>query len=403
MKNGKDSLLNGLQILDLADEKGSFCSKVLADMGARVIKVEKPGGDPARKIGPFLEDSQHPNKSLSFFYNNTNKIGITLDLERREGREIFLRLAKRFDVVVETFPPGRLDGLGLGFDVLRETNPGLILVSITGFGQIGPRRSYKSCDLVASAFGGQMYVTGSPSFPPLKHYGQQSYLAASLFASIGILLALRRRRQNGRGEHIDISLQEAVTSTLEHVMVQYFYENTIPKRQGSLFWHRLFHILPCKDGFIQLTLFEQWETLVEWMDGERMAEDLKDEKWNDEEYRLRHLDHIIDVLERWTKRHTTKELFELGQLMRFPWAPVHSPKEILESPHLGEREFFVDIGHPEIKTPLKYPRFPYRFSLPVSVAFKPAPLVGEDNTRIYQKELGLSEKELRRLSSQGVI
>lgn len=398
-----DLLIRGLRVLDLADEKASFCSKLLADMGAFVIKVEKPGGDPARKIGPFLGESDNPNKSLSFLYNNTNKLGITLDLEQREGREIFLRLAKGFDVVVETFPPGHLERLDLGFEILREINPGLVLVSVTGFGQTGPRKSYKSSDLVASAFGGQMYVTGSPSSYPLKHHGHQSYLAASLYAATGILLALRRRRRNGTGEHIDISIQETVTATLEHVMVRYFSEKVTPKRMGSLFWNQLFHISPCKDGFIQLTLFEKWETLVEWMDSEGMSEDLRDGSWKDEEYRLRHLDHIIEVLERWTKTHTTNELFELGQLMGFPWAPVHTPKEILESPHLREREFFVDTEHPETETSLKYARLPYRFSPPMSTAGKRGPLIGEDNSRIYQKELGLSEKELGRLSSLGVI
>jgi crotonobetainyl-CoA:carnitine CoA-transferase CaiB-like acyl-CoA transferase len=393
MENEKDSLLRGLRILDLADEKGSFCSKILADLGAFVIKVEKPGGDPARKIGPFLRDSQDPNKSLSFFYNNTNKLGITLNLEQSEGREVFLRLAGRFDVVVETFPPGHLEEPDLGYEILKETCPGLILVSVSGFGQSGPRKSYKACDLVASAFGGQMYVSGSSSSSPLKMYGEQSYISASLSAAIGILLALRQRRLTGQGDHIDISLQEAVTSTLEYVMGRYFFENIIPNRQGSLHWNHLFHVFPCKDGFIQLTLIEQWETLVEWMDGEGMAEDLKDEKWNDEEYRLRHLDHIIEVLERWTKNHTVDELIELGQLMRFPWAPVHAPSDIADTPHLREREFFFDINHHEIPTSIKYPRLPFKFTPPLSEARRRAPFVGEHNTRIYQKELGLAVRK----------
>jgi len=372
-------------------------------MGALVVKVEKPGGDPSREIGPFWGESRSPNNSLSFFYNNTNKLGITLDLEHREGREIFLGLVRKFDVVVETFPPGHLEKLDLGFEILKESNPALILASVTGFGQKGPRKAYKSCDLVASAFGGQMYVTGSLSSYPLKHYGHQSYLAASLYAAIGILLASRKRRLTGQGDHLDISLQETVSSTLEHVMVRYFFENIVSERTGSLFWNQLFHILPCKDRFIQLTLLEQWETLVEWMENEGMSEDLRDEKWKDEAYRLRHLDHIIEVMERWSKTHTTNELFELGQLMGFPWAPVQTPKGVLESPHLQEREFFTDVYHPEMESSLKYARIPYRFTPPFPKARKSAPLVGEDNHWIYAKELGLPEKELRRLASQGVI
>jgi len=399
----KDGLLKGIKALDLADEKASFCSKLLADMGACVIKVEKPGGDPSRKTGPFWKDVPHPERSLSFYYNNTNKLGITLDLENSAGRDIFLRLLKRTDVILESFSPGYLGKLGLGFEVLSEINSRLILASVSGFGQNGPRRDYKSCDLVASAFGGQMYVSGSQSTPPLKPFGEQSYYTASLFAAIGILMALRSRNQTGKGEHIDISIQEAVVSTLEHVMIRYFYEQAIAKRQGDIYWNNDFCILPCKDGFILMTLFQQWETLVEWIKSEGMAEDLVDEKWNDEEYRLKHLDHIIEVLKRWTKTHTTGELFEMGQLMQFPWAPVHTPDQVLDNLQLKEREFFIDINHPEIGASLKYPGMPYKCSSSVLKQRRRAPLIGEHNVKIYQTELGLTEKELKKLSSIGAI
>jgi benzylsuccinate CoA-transferase BbsE subunit len=402
-KGEKAGFLKGIQVLDLADEKASFCSKLLADLGARVIKIEKPGGDSSRRIGPFLGNSPHPEKSLFFYYNNTNKMGITLNLEHEEGKGIFFRLVKKTDIVIETFRPERLKAIGLGFDVLSRENPKLILVSVTGFGENGPRSQYKSCDLVASAFGGQMYVSGSPLTPPLKAFGEQSYYTASLFAATGILLAIRKRAQTGRGDHIDISLQESVVSTLDHVMVRYFYEQIIPKRQGNLHWNYSFCILSCKDGHLLMTPFEQWGTLVEWMDSEGMAEDLKDERYGEEAYRLRHIDHVIEVLERWTKSHTTHELFELGQLMRFPWAPVHSPKEVLDSPQLKERSFFIDVNHPEIGKSLKYPGVPYKFSRYSSERWKRAPLIGEDNVQIYQGELGLSDEELQRLSSLGVI
>lgn len=398
-----EALLMGIRVLDLADEKASFCSKLLADMGARVIKIEKPGGDTARTIGPFLKDSPHPERSLFFSYNNTNKLGITLNLEDSAGREVFCRLLKRTDIVVETFPPGYLRGLGLDFEGLIEINPRLILVSVTGFGQNGPRRNDKSCDLVASAMGGQMYVSGSPSTPPLKPFGEQSYYAASLFAAIGTLLALRKRNQSGKGEHIDISLQEAVTSSIDHIMIRYFYDQIISKRQGSLHWNNAFCIVPCSDGLILVTLFHQWETLVEWMDSEDMADDLMDEKWNDEEYRLQHLDHIIEVLKRWTKTHTTSELFESGQLMGFPWAPVYAPREVIESPQLKARGFFKAIDHPEINAFLKYPSLPYKLNSSLLKQWRRAPLIGEDNVEIFQGELGLTKEELQSLSSIGAI
>ncbi len=396
-------LLNGTRILDLADEKASFCTKLLAGLGARVVKIEKPGGDESRRMGPFWENASHLEKSLSFFYNNTNKLGITLDLDRNRGREIFIELVKQNDIIVETFQPGYLSSLKLDFNFLKAVNRRLILVSITGFGQKGPRKDYKSCDLVASAYGGQMYVTGSPTSPPLKAYGEQSYYLASLFAAIGILLAIRKRSQTGSGEHVDISLQEAVTATLEHVMVRFFSEAIIAGRQGSLHWNHAFKIFACKDGFIHLTLFQNWETLVEWLDSEEMAEDLKDKKWNNEEYRQQHIEHVIEVVECWTKTHRVDELFELGQLMHFPWAPVLSPKDILNSAQLKARKFFVPLYHRENDTDLSYPQLPFRFSSRFISRKKRAPLPGQDNAKIYKGELGFSNREIQQLLHLNVI
>ena len=395
-------LLKGLQVLDLADEKASFCSKLLADLGARVIKIEKPGGDPSREIGPFLEDSPNPERSFFFFHNNTNKLGITLNLEHENGKEIFFKLLRKTDVVVET-SPDYIRQNGLNYDALHIENIRLIHVSVTGFGQNGPRSQYRSCDLVASAFGGQMYVTGSPSAVPLRPFGNQSYYTASLFAAVSILLALRKRARTGKGEHIDISLQEAAVSTLDHVMVQYFYENTVSKRQGGAYWNHSFCILPCKDGHILLAPFQQWETLVEWMDNEGMAEDLRDKGYLEEGYRDSRMSHIIQVIERWTKNHTVQELFESGQLMRLPWAPISALKGVLSNSQLKARGFFVDVEHPELKRSISYPGSPYKFSNSSTGRWKRAPLVGEDNVRIYQGELGLSKEEYERLLSLGVI
>jgi len=398
-----ENALTGLRVLDLADEKASFCSKLLGDMGAEVTKVERPGGDTSRWIGPFWRNIPHPEKSLSFWYNNTSKLGVTLNLEGKEGREVFRRLSQRTNVIVETFPPGYLVGLGLGYEALSETNPGLILASVTGFGQNGPYREYKSCDIVASALGGQMHVCGASDTPPLKPYGQQAYYIASLFAAIGILLALRERKQSGRGQHIDISLQEAVAASLEHVMVRYFHEGVVSQRQGSRHWNSSFCLLPCKDGYIALSPLMQWETLVEWLDSEGMASDLTADRWQEEEYRIQHLDHILKVLKRWTKTHTTTELFELGQLMHFPWAPVASPKEVLSSPQLKARGFFVTVAHPKANTYFTYPGAPYRFSRSAWNIHRRAPLIGEHNIKVYHQELGFPKKKLDELSLRNAI
>jgi crotonobetainyl-CoA:carnitine CoA-transferase CaiB-like acyl-CoA transferase len=251
--------------------------------------------------------------------------------------------------------------------------------------------------------GGQMYVSGAPSTAPLKPFGEQSYYTASLMAVIATLLALRKRRRTGKGAHLDISLQEAVISTLEHVMVRYFHDHQIPKRTGSLSWNHEFCIVPCKDGFMLLTLLRQWDSLLEWLDSEGMADDLRDERWNDEQYRLHHLDHIIAVVKRWTQTHTKEELFQMGQAMGFPWAPVSALKEVAESPQLRERGFFVPIAHPELGTDIPYPRLPYICTPPMTMKQRRAPLIGEDTGRVLQGELGLSDEELKRLAHQGTI
>jgi len=396
----KDGLLQEITVLDLADETASFCSRLLAHMGAFVIKVERPAGDPARNTGPFLEGS---GESLSFLYHNTNKYGITLDLENRWGRETLLKLVEKSDVVLETFPPGYLDDRRLGYHHMHRVNPRVILTSVTGFGQHGPRRRFKSCDLVASALGGQMYVCGSPSTPPLKPFGEQPFYTASLFAVVAILLSLRKRSLSGEGEHLDLSVQEGVTATLEHVMIQYVHDHIVPQRQGRLHWRNAFYIFPCKEGFIHLALFQQWDTLVAWMDQEGMAGDLREEKYRDEQYRVGHLAHILAVMEKWTVTHEKGELFQLGQLMRFPWAPVFSPMEVASSPQLKAREFFVPVEACGAESTLRCPGLPFKLDPPLGGPVRWAPRVGEHNAKIHGELLGFNGAERERLAPVKVI
>jgi len=383
---GREGALSSYRILDLTDEKGILCSRLLADMGAEVIRVEKPGVD---SIGIFDEA-------------NRGKLDITLNIESKSGQNIFRRLIKTADAMVESYPPGYLELLGLSYPKLSETNPRLIMASITSFGQDGPYRDYKSCDMVASALGGQMYVCGVPGMPPLKPFGNQTYYSASIFAAIGIMLTLWNRHTTGRGQHIDISLQECAAATLDHVLVRYFYEGLVAKRQGSVHWNSAFRIFPCCDGYILLSLLLHWETLVEWLESEGMAEDLADKKWRDREYRLKHLDHIIDVLERWTKTHTVIELVEPGQLMHFPWAEVTSIPRLVDSPQLKERGFFIEVEHPQSGKKYKIPGAPCKLSRSPWQVGDCVPSIGEHNMKIFG-ELGLSEDEIKALIKDGVI
>ena len=393
-------LLRSLTILDLTDGGAGFCSRLLADLGAAVIRIEKPIGSRSSDCFPAVPNGE---RGLAYQYHHANKHCITLDLEKEEGKSLFLRLLAKTDAVVESFVPGTLEALGLGYDVLSEAYPRLILLSITGFGQAGPRSRNPSCDLVASASGGAMAVCGEPSRPPLAPYGRQPSYVASLYGAVALLLALRRRGARGRGVHIDLSTQECVASTLDHVLVRYFHEQVIAGRLGNVSWNRTAFILPCRDGHLYCTLSPQWDTLVEWMAGEGMAEDLEDQAWKDEGYRVRHLDHVREVMGRWTRTHTVAELYESGQAMRFPWAPVVSPAEVLESPQLKARGFWVEEETPDRLHPLQMPGRPYRFTPPLEEKWRQAPRPGEDNRRVYREELGLDDDDLVRLSNRRVI
>jgi benzylsuccinate CoA-transferase BbsE subunit len=336
--NGQGSIL---RVLDLTNDQGRLCSRWLADMGAEVIRIGKPG------------------KSAEFRWEDLGKRRVTLDIESKQGQKLFRRLLKTADVLVESHPPGYLEALGLGYNELDKINPRLIVASITAFGQSGPYRDYRSSDIVAGAMGGQLYLNGEPEKPPLKIFGSQSYYLASIFAAIGVMLALYHRHRSGKGQHIDISLQECVAAALDHVLVRYFYQGEVAKRRGSLHWNGAFCVFTAQDGYVLLSIFYQWPTLVEWLESEGMASDLTDSKWLDRDYRLEHIGHIIEVLESWTKTHTVAELVAKGQLMHFPWAEVASVSQLLASPQLEARGFWTEVEHRGRK--YRLPGKPFRF------------------------------------------
>jgi crotonobetainyl-CoA:carnitine CoA-transferase CaiB-like acyl-CoA transferase len=199
----------GLRVLELTDQKGSLCGRLLADMGADVIKVEPPGGDPSRRIGPFLDDQPHPDRSLFFWFYNLNKRGMVLDYTSPAGAELLLRMVDNADIVIESLKPGRLDEMGLGWDVLHRRNPALILCSITPFGQTGPYRDYEADDTVAGAMGGLLYICGYPKEKPVRAWGLQSYHSANYYAAVATIGALFARERDGMGQWVDVSMQES--------------------------------------------------------------------------------------------------------------------------------------------------------------------------------------------------
>jgi benzylsuccinate CoA-transferase BbsE subunit len=325
-----ETVLDGYRALDLTDEKGLFCGKLLAELGAEVVLIEKPGP---------------PAPPLSV---NAGKRSISLNIETAEGRELFRKLIRTCDILVESCSPGYLEKQELDYRSLATINPRLIMASITHFGQAGPYRDYRSTALVSSALGGQVVVCGEPDKPPLKPFGPQAYYTACLFAANGILLALRQRARHdrGKGQYLDISVHECTAAALDHQLVRYFYLGETAQRSGSLYWNGTFRIFPCRDGYILLSLTHQWETLVEWLAAEGMAGDLDQEVWRDEAVRRQNSNHIIEILEKWTLSHSVDELVETGQLMRFPWARVASIPEVMENPQLLARGFFRDAIDP---------------------------------------------------------
>ncbi|MFH0943618.1 MAG: CoA transferase [Planctomycetota bacterium] len=354
----------------------------MADMGMDVVKVEPPGGDRTRGHGPYLDDIPGLERSLTFWWLNAGKRGVTLDLETEEGRASFHNLAAKADILVESFRPGYLDRLGIGYLELEKTNPGLIMASITGFGQDGPYSDLLSSDIVAEAMGGQMFESGGRDTPPLRLPGDQAYRLASLFAGTGILLALRWRRSTGRGQHIDISLQECVAAALDHVLPRYFSQGEVARRQSSLQWNGAFRVFPCRDGHIVMSLFLQWDTLVEWLDSDGMAADLTGAVWRDPGHRRANVSHIGDVLGAWARKHSAVELEERGQLMGFPWARVASLKDVAASRQSRSRQFFVRIEHEKLGKRFKFPGAPCRLSrTPWNVRGR-APLRGEHNAEL---------------------
>ena len=402
-----ETVLGRLRAIDLADEKGLYCTKLLADLGADVIKVEKPGGDATRQIGPFWHDEPGPEKSLYFSYHNTSKRGITLDLEHPDGQRIFKKLIGEADILVETFAPGYLDGLGLGYPELKKLNPALVMTSITPFGQTGPHSHYKGSDIVACAMGGIMYQTGEADGPPTIGPGWQAYNMASSFATIATLAALHYRRVSGKGDHVDVSVQESISSILESSVPVFVNEGRIVRRIGSQ--HPLAYpsrIFTCEDGYWSTNLNNAalWNSLVAWVvtDGVGVEELTQPEYEDLATRRLPQNDKkITPLLNEWGMLHTKEWIFHDGQERRLPVAPASTIEDVVHDPHLEAREYFTEIEHPELGS-LKYPGAPYKFHATYVGAKRPAPLVGQHNQEVYS-ELGISEKELAELGKAGAI
>ena len=397
--------LEGIKVLELChDVSGSYCTKLLADLGAEVVKIEMPGrGGAARNLPPFLHDIPDPEASGLFLYINTNKLGITLNVATATGRDIFLELVKQADVLVEANPPQRMKEQGLDYESLKEINPRLIMTSITPFGQTGPYRDCRAYPLNVFHSGGEGYLTpgGVENIgrPPLKVGGFLVEYDSGLSAAIAILAALYWRRKSRVGQYIDISKQESLMALNRLDMVRSANEGEVITRakQGVPYGGAL----PCKDGYTVFITWEsvQWDRLVAFMGDPEWA---KDDKFGDYAGRYKHGELINALLTEWLVNHTKEELYHKGQAAGVPFAMIYTSKDLVDSEHLKERGFFAEIDHPRTGK-VKYPSAPYKFSETPWQVTRPAPLLGEHNEEILARRLGHRHEELAKLGAAGVI
>jgi len=401
--------LAGYRVLDLSGPMGVYCGKLMADMGAEVLKVEPPGGDPMRSIGPFLNSGTFPDDSIHWLHFNTNKRSITLDFATERGAELLRMLALKCDVLLETCPLGYLESLGLGYDGLQARNTGMVYASLTPFGQSGPYKHYKASDLTGLAMGGYLYVTGWPHTPPTRLWGSQAYHTASNRAFIAILIALYHRLATGFGQRIDVSMQEAVAATTEHVNTTYNFEGVSAVRCGFRHGGQFVATWRCKDGYVSITTNTQqaWDDLRDWMGQDGQAGDLLEAKYNDR-FILRGdaSSHIEELIQNWALGHTRQEITDWGQSRHHPWGPVATAGEVLENVQLWERGFFIKSQAPAApgqENGLVYPGAPYRMSDSAWRLENPAPSVGQHNVEILCGELGLSRRELEDLAASGIV
>jgi crotonobetainyl-CoA:carnitine CoA-transferase CaiB-like acyl-CoA transferase len=401
-----DAILSEVNVLELAHApSGAFCAKLLADQGADAIKVEPPvSGDAARREPPFIGGEPHPDKGTAFLALNTNKRGITLDFAQAEGRALFLRLASDADVIIESFQPGHLARLGLGYEVLRGANPKAILLSISYFGQNGPYAEYKGDDLIAQAMGGFLYaVTGRANQPPMGTALQQMELTAGRNGVIAVMAALLHRDQTGEGAHIDVSVMEAAISTPSMLIHPYSYTGRVPRR-GNMDRNVMDGMhLPTRDGEVTLTTagtggrpMEVWSEFL----GEPR---LLDPKFSTRLSRQEHWEELRDLvapkLAEWENLDLMRETMARGLVIGL----VQSPKQVADSPHLAERGFFVELPHSEAGT-LKYPGPGFFFdgANPMQ-ATRGAPRLGEHNIEVYCNRLGIANAELERLRAARIV
>jgi len=397
--------LSSIRVLDLTHYiAGPYCTKLLADYGAEVIKVEKPySGDGARTLPPFFADRPGQERSGLFFFLNTNKQGVTLNLKHDRGREIVLRLAQQSDVLVENFRPGVMERLGLLRADLEKANPRIVTVSVTNFGSSGPYRDYQLTDSVSYALGGWTYPMGEVDRPPVQPGGAFGQYMTGLYAAIGALQAVRQRNTTGEGQSVEVSIQEALIATTLYDFVAFSYAGFVRKRSG-----RQFHLgypnlvtLPCADGHVGIHagLPQHIHALLELAERPDLA---AEPRFNTLAGLAVHAKDLHDALLPWLQKRGKWEVYHAAQRRGIPVSPIPSPAEVAEWPHLKERQAFLEIEHPE-GGKVRIPGPPFRENGKPPWPLRRAPFLGEHTEEILCDRLGYTREDVQQMRKEGVL
>jgi crotonobetainyl-CoA:carnitine CoA-transferase CaiB-like acyl-CoA transferase len=412
-----EQMLKHLTALDLTDDKGFLCGKILADLGVNVIKVEPPGGDPSRNIGSFYGNRPDPEKSLYWFAYNSNKKGITLDIEKPAGRELFKKLVKAADFVIESFPPGYMDGLCIGYKELSKKNKKLIWAGITPFGPEEPYRNYKGPDIVVMGMSGTLYQTGESDGPPVHMSMPQACLHAGADAAVGCMMAYHYRQQTGEGQYVDVSMQQSAGWFQANAVPVYELQGNIMKRSGAFRTGTSSQapqrqVWKCKDSYVFFNVIggrtgaKTLSALVAWMDEEKLATDhLLQMDWDNFDMFTLTESEMVKIskpIEEFFKKHTSKELLKGAVPRGVSLGPLSSMKDLLEDECLNQRGYWTQVKHPELYAKITYPKTYVRSTGADMSIRSRAPLIGEHNEEVYT-EIGLTNEELEQLKEEGVI
>jgi len=398
--------LSGLKVVEYSEfVSGPYCGRLLAGLGAEVIKVEKPGlGDKARSWGPFPQDLPQPEKSGLFLYLNMNKLGVTLNVKSAAGAKLFRELVKWADILVENNSPKEMARLGLNYDSLSKLNPSLVMTSITPFGQTGPYRNFKGSDLINSHISGEAFgnpaegVDNVEQDAPLKTPMHTGDFMTGLSAAVCTMSAVFTRQANGSGQHIDLSQQEALASVGRQELAFYLCEGTPHtrqkgrKRRGGILY-------ACKDGYVCIWAGPFFNALVKMIGSPDWADT---ELFRDPALRTQYMEEFNRLVESWAMEHTTEEINQAAITNGVPCSPVRTVEELVNDEQLEFRDFFVEFDHP-VAGKLKYPGAPYKLSATPWTVERPAPLLGEHNEKVYCQMLDYSRPDLVRMRQAGII